>query len=70
MFKVNNKNTRTAPIALAGNVLETLKDIPKKKKKIKRKTGGAQTEVQMLSLQLSVDTRRRFNVYNTSIRRR
>ena len=70
MFKVNNKNTRTAPIALAGNVLETLKDIPKKKKKRKIKTGGAQTEVQLLSLQFSVDTRRRFNVYNTSIRRR
>ena len=36
MFKVNNKNTRTAPIALAGNVLETLKDIPKKKKNKKK----------------------------------
>ena len=54
MFKVNNKNTRTALIALAGNVLETLKDIQKKKKKKKNKNrrctnGGATAIIAVLS---------------------
>ena len=43
-----------APIALAGNVLETLKDIPKKKKKKKNKNrrctnGGATAIIAVLS---------------------